>query len=322
MTTVLPTSSTQEGHRACLVTRDRKLTKAVVRTLVPQSIMVDHFNDLAVDNIDLSEYSFILVDGDQANLEKIQSNLAAAGADQRRVIVFSRSREKEHVAQLLGQQNLTNFIAMNGGIREEELLITMNKLKTGNFFGLVQYLTRGTTPVQKILHSPQERGPALSELCTFLANCLVSSRFVELARCAADELLMNALGRASAAASAQAASSTDTIHPVEFQYACDGRLVGVSVSDSYGSLTGERLLTFLERCFRMEEYSIPTDTSGAGLGLYVALNSADQFVVNIAQGVRTEVICLLDIRGHLRDFEGRSKSFHMFITENESCLTT
>ncbi|MEM7677684.1 MAG: hypothetical protein AAF449_16940, partial [Myxococcota bacterium] len=188
--------------------------------------MVDHFNDLVVDDIDLSKYGFILIDGDQADLQKIQANLDAAGADQRRVIVFSRSREKERVAHLLGQQHLTNFIAMNGGIREEELLITMNKLRTGNFFGMVQYLTRGTTPVQKILHSPQDRGPALSDLCSFLANSLVSNRFVELARCAADELLMNALGRAQPAAGVLNREASRAVRPVEFQYACDGRLVG------------------------------------------------------------------------------------------------
>ena len=328
-------------HRACLVTQDKKLARAVTRTLVPRNIVVDQLERLPMTENDLDEYGFVLIDGDLDDLSSIEGGLQN-GTRRNRVIIFSQNREKAHLARLLGKGNLTNFIAKNGGIREEELLITMHKLLTGEFFGMTQYLAHGTIPVERALLSSSERTTALGELETFLQGCLVSRRFVELARTAADELLMNALGRAPVAAAKAALASDDVSHegpgsgtangeatddggpdhPVSLQYACDGRLVGISVADAYGALTEERLFGFLQRCFSMAEYEVPQDTIGGGLGLYVAFRSADQFVVNIAEGARTEVICLIDIRGHLRDFEERSKSFHLFITEGESCPTS
>ena len=318
-----PPTDDVRSHRACLVTQDRKLARAVTRTLVPRKIQVDRFDQLPEPPHDLSMYGFVLIDGDVGDSSLIGSGLEHAGTGQNRVIVFSQHHDTANLAGLLGKGNLTNFIAKNGGIREEELLITMHKLLTGEFFGMTQYLTHGTIPVERTLKSSVERPEALTELVTFLNDCLVSGRFTELARTAADELLMNALHRAPATASANASTEyTDPVHPVILQYACDGRHVAISVSDGYGTLTEDRLVSFLNRCFSMDEYQTPQDTIGGGLGLYVAFRSADQFVVNIAQGSRTEVICLIDIRGKLRDFEGRSKSFHLFVTEGESCRTT
>ena len=305
-------------HRACLITQDRKLIRAVTRTLVPRKIQIDRFDQLPDAPDDLSAYGFVLIDGDLQDPARVESGLERASTDRSRVIVFSQNREKAHLGKLLGKGNLTNFIAKNGGIREEELLITMHKLLTGEFFGMAQYLTHGTIPVERTIASSCERPEALGALVTFLQACLVSGRFVELARNAADELLMNALFRAPAKASINLdAGEPEGNHPVTFQYACDGRHVSISVSDAYGSLTEERLFGFLGRCFSNDDYQVPDDTTGGGLGLYVAFRCADQFVVNIAKGSRTEVICLIDIRGHLRDFEGRSKSFHLFVTGGE-----
>ena len=311
--------SAESVYRACLVTRDKKLAKAVTRTLVPRNVQVDQLEELPDKDRDLSEYGFVLIDADLGDASAIESGLAKPGSKQHRVIVFSQNKDKSHIANLMGKGNLTNFIAKNGGIREEELLITMHKLLTGDFFGMTQYLAYGTIPVERKLVDPSERSEALSALVSFLKECMVSGRFIELARTAADELLMNALGRAPIGGEVV---TDGTAHPVGFQFACDGRHVAISVADGYGTLTEDRLFSFLGRCFEMQEYQPPADSIGGGLGLYVAFRSADQFVINIAQGRKTEVICLIDIRGHLRDFEGRSKSFHLFVTEGESCPTT
>ncbi len=302
-----PASASEVPPRACLITRDRKLARAVNRTLVPRSIRVDHFEDIQGQVEDLARYGFILMDGDD-NDWAILSDLREAAAGSTQVIFFSHVTEKSRLADLFREGHLTNLIAKNGGIREEELLITMNKLLTGDYFGVKQYLTHGTAVVERQLLEQPNRASALTELCTFLEESSVSRRFTELARTAADELLMNALGRAGASG-----DESKEPNPVAFNYACDGRYLAISVTDGYGSLTGERLFSFLRRCFIMDEYQIPKDTTGAGLGLYVAFRSADQFIVNIAKGSRTEVICLIDIRGHLKDFEKRSKSFHLFV---------
>lgn len=308
--------TTANAVRACLLTQDRKLARAVTRTLVPRRIQVDQFQQFPEPADILLSYAFVLIDSDLDEPSIIELKLAQAGTDRKRVIVFSQSRGAGHLATLLGKCQFSNFIAKNGGIREEELLITMHKLLTKDLFGMAQYLTHGTMPIVRSLDSPKERSEALSNVVRFLEECMVSKRFIELARSAADELLMNALYRAPRD---EISSRLSNPHPVELQYACDGRYVGISVSDRYGSLTEDRLFGFLRRCFAMDEYKTPSDTEGGGLGLYVAYRSADQLVINISRGIRTEVICLMDIRGRMRDFEGRTKSLHLFITENELC---
>ena len=222
-------------YRACLITRDRKLARAVSRTLVPKSIQIDHFDSFPDDeDVDLSGYGFVLVDGDENDSGALEAGLGSTADDSTQVILFSQSTEKAHLADLFGQGRLTNLIAKNGGIREEELLITINKLMTGDFFGIRQYLTHGTTVVDKHLREQCDRGPALSELCEFLGESAVSRRFIELARTAADELLMNALGRAGAHAQDESEPQVSDGCPVDFQYACDGRHLAISVADGYG----------------------------------------------------------------------------------------
>ncbi|MBX2810598.1 MAG: hypothetical protein KTR25_02260 [Myxococcales bacterium] len=301
--------SVLSGIRACLLTQDRKLIRAVTRTLVPRRILVDRFDEFPTPADILLKYGFVLVDSDIAEPEELEHKLQTAGISRQRLIFFSHTTEGKHLASLLGKFRLANIIAKNGGIREEELLVTMHKLLTGDFFGVGQYLTHGTIPIVQAVRESTDRSPAVASLVGFLEDCLVSKRFIELARNSADELLMNALHRAPAGLRSR--DSLDT-NAVDFAYACDGRYVGISVSDSYGSLTEERLYNFLSRCFNMNEYEVPADTSGAGLGLYVVFRSADQLVVNIAKDQRTEVISLMDIRGRMRDFEGRNKSFHLF----------
>jgi hypothetical protein len=78
-------------------------------------------------------------------------------------------------------------------------------------------------------------------------------------------------------------------------------------------MTKEQSLQYLVRCLRHEDDTPGSDKGGAGLGLYMTFDCLNHLVLNIAAGVKTEVIGLIDIRGSYRDFVNRGKSFNIFL---------
>jgi hypothetical protein len=62
------------------------------------------------------------------------------------------------------------------------------------------------------------------------------------------------------------------------EYACDGSTFALSVRDSFGTLKGETVLRYLDKCLHSEQ-QIDRKAGGAGLGLYIISNAATQFLV-------------------------------------------
>jgi hypothetical protein len=78
------------------------------------------------------------------------------------------------------------------------------------------------------------------------------------------------------------------------QYACDGDRFAFSVRDSFGMLTKDIILRYIEKCLHSQQ-QIDRKAGGAGLGLYLVANSASEYHVNVYPGVATEAICLFDL---------------------------
>ena len=305
---------------ACVVTRDRKLGNAVARTLVPHRFRIHDYKSVEEAMSNSTKWDLLLLDydvDDQAKDAFLQQ--WAIDSEIGQTIVFSQARDKQHVVRLLQGHRLTNLIAKNGGIREDELLITIHKILTRDLFGLDKYLNRGAVRQEAHLRSSAGRSTALDEMETYFRRCSVGRRFIELARTAAEELLANAVWSAPTDESGKPRYASlhrsktvelEEHESVTFQYACDGRQIGIAVADRFGALSDERIRVHLAHCFTMDGYQpLPGPGAGAGLGLYLTFQCVDQLVINVAQGRCTEVICLVDIRGSLRDFEARSKSF-------------
>ena len=60
---------------------------------------------------------------------------------------------------------------------------------------------------------------------------------------------------------------------VVVQYACDGKQFAVSVRDAFGTLERATVLQYLYKCLHAEQ-QIDRKAGGAGLGLYLMVNSA------------------------------------------------
>ena len=81
---------------------------------------------------------------------------------------------------------------------------------------------------------------------------------------------------------------------VVVQYACDGKQFAVSVRDAFGTLERNTVLRYLYKCLHSEQ-QIDRKVGGAGLGLYLMVNSATTVFFNVLPGVATEAVCVFDL---------------------------
>ena len=81
--------------------------------------------------------------------------------------------------------------------------------------------------------------------------------------------------------------------PVSIRYAATEDMFAVAVRDRFGRLAKNTILSYIEKCIHSPN-QIDRKTYGAGLGLYLVANAAASYVVNVAYGIATEVVCTFD----------------------------
>ena len=100
-----------------------------------------------------------------------------------------------------------------------------------------------------------------------------------------DEMLMNAIYDAPAGEPAR-----DAI----VRSACDGVRFTVAVRDAFGTLSRDTVLRYLHKCLHSAD-PIDHKQGGAGLGLYMMVNSASEVYFEVRPGVSTEVACVFEV---------------------------
>ncbi len=83
--------------------------------------------------------------------------------------------------------------------------------------------------------------------------------------------------------------------PVSIRYAATEDQFAVAVRDRFGRLAKNTILAYIRKCLHSAQ-QLDRKTYGAGLGLYLVANAAAAFVVNVAYGMATEVVCTFDRR--------------------------
>jgi hypothetical protein len=84
--------------------------------------------------------------------------------------------------------------------------------------------------------------------------------------------------------------------PVSIRYAATELGFAVSVRDRFGRLDKATVLRYIDKCLHSPE-QIDRKIYGAGLGIYLIANAATQFVMNVAPGMASEVVCTFDRKG-------------------------
>jgi len=246
-------------------------------------------------------------------------------ADNGKIIMLGDSLEDEEVVQLLRGQTCDHLITDVDQLDEVELVVTSVKLASGDIFGLEKYLAWGAKVHELEVSTYEEKRTVLLTVAQHAKEVGARRHVIGKIESVTDELLMNALYDAPAARKGQrpgqhtgelpSLTSAKTGERALLRYACDGRYFAISVQDSYGELHKEAILDNVMRA-RSERGAprLGDDDAGmgAGLGLYFILSSVTRFIANVDPHVRTEVVCLFDLKESGRDAPSCARSLHIF----------
>ncbi len=221
-------------------------------------------------------------------------------------------RERAHVTIVTpkaGLLDLTSYLRddrVNHVVVGEELdhgvFVTAQKLLTGDIFGIEKYLPAGTPVHYARLRDFEGRGRAIDTVLDYAEQAKMRRQVRTAIGAVCEELLMNALYDAPVDADGRPVFAdvdphdrrgTRSPRPVSIRYAVTDSVFAVAVRDRFGRLAKNTILSYIEKCISSPN-QIDRKTYGAGLGLYLVANAAASYVVNVAYGIATEVVCTFD----------------------------
>jgi hypothetical protein len=224
-------------------------------------------------------------------------------------------RDRAHVTVVTPQATLGELTAymtderVNHVVVGDELdrgvFVTAQKLLTGDIFGIEKYLPEGTPVHYARIRDHEGRGKAIDTVLGFAEDSKMRRQVRGAIGQVCEELLMNALydapvdddGRAVFAdVEPRDRTKTRSPRPVSIRYAATDSCFAVAVRDRFGRLAKQTILGYIAKCVNAPDAAgqIDRKTYGAGLGLYLVANAAATYVVNVAYGIATEVVCLFD----------------------------
>jgi len=282
-----------------IVHSDRKTQRTVQRILGVTGYRIDVADDLdqAVRLLAHSRPVLVVFDGSLPAPAQLVEAARTNGTEACMTLLGPASAER--VPAILGMGAVTNLLVHQMPILAEELVITAQKLIRHDLFGVEKYLLWGTA-----LHETEVvRGSQRAELVAYLAEQVrslgQSARVASMAMLVADELLSNAVHNAPVDAAGvhyrkdlarNQELELDDAHRVRIRWGCDARYLAIEVTDRFGSLDRDTILAALAK------NDVRESGGGAGMGIALAYRSCDHLVFNLAPGVRTEIIALIDVR--------------------------
>ncbi len=286
-------------QRAICVSRDPDIRRVVADALAPAGLAVE-FAEHVPDELD--ELALVVVD----RVARLEAGDALRGAAAP-VVVVGDSLDDDGLIALMLDAPVSHLV---GDPHDRDLGITSEKLASGDLFGLEKYVVPGTPVRERAIADAAAKRAAMGEVCAWAEAIGARRPVIARIESVIDELLMNALIDAPR-------ESRPSMLPggvARLRWACDDRVLAISVSDDYGALRQRDVIDHVRRA--RDERGRPQPASGdegAGLGLYLVLANVASLIVNVEPGRRTEVVCLFDVsRRERRAVAAGVRSLHVF----------
>ena len=281
---------------------DRKTQRIVQRILGATKYSIDIADNLEQASRLLQNLTPVLVVVDASGMASPEiteffAHARARGAEACMTLLGAAAIDQ--VPRILDLGAVTNLLVHPMPVLAEELTITAHKLIRNDIFGLEKYLLWGTDIQDITITHSSQRMDLVSDLSTQIKARGQSARVASMAMLVADELISNAIHNAPRDAAGvhyrrdvarDQPLELDERHRVRYRWGCDARYLAVEVTDQFGTLDRDTILSALAKSNARET------GEGAGLGISIAYRSCDHLVFNLAPGKRTEIIALIDVR--------------------------
>lgn len=222
------------------------------------------------------------------------------------------ARDNSHLTIIVSEARLPTLIhyledpRVNHVIVGEELdrgvFVTAQKLLTGDIFGIEKYLPEGTPVHYARIRDFDGRSKAVETVLDFASHARMRRQVRAAIASVCEELLMNALYDAPvddkgsplfADLDPKERTASRSPKPVSIRYAATETQFAVAVRDRFGRLAKNTIISYIKKCLTASD-PIDRKAYGAGMGLFLVANAAASYVVNVAYGIATEVVCTFD----------------------------
>ncbi len=305
---------------ACGTPQRLRALTAAVRSAIEEPDAIDTVDDLS-PTFDVSPYSAIVIDDDVASRNPPASLPWTRSTARPPVVVLLQSTSRAELLPWFEQTVTAHVLHHDNAQQYNDLHVTLRKLVSNDIFGIEKYFAWGARERSFTLQHSSEKERLVSEAEAFAEMLCVPSRMRALVVTAFDEFLSNAFYNAPVDESGRHRfrdrDRTDPVvlgpeEAITVRLCADGRRIGVSVCDPFGSLDPRIIQSTILRGLRRDARTWSHSHGGAGLGFYCAFESLSHLVINIDARKRTEIIGILAMRDSYRDFLGSGKSFNVF----------
>ena len=235
------------------------------------------------------------------------------GTEEGLKLVTDKMREGAQLVGVMPPTSLAQFTRLLGDPRCNHVItaddagyqmvtVTVQKFVSGDLFGIEKYIPPNTPVHLTRLREYKGRTAAIDEVLGYAEKVGVRRQVRSSIGQVCEELLMNALYDAPVDEHGNAIFAEVEIkarleqlspRPVSIRYAATETGFAVSVRDRFGRLDKATVLRYIDKCLHSTQ-QIDRKTYGAGLGIYLITNACTNFVLNVAPGMATEVVCTFD----------------------------
>jgi hypothetical protein len=284
-------------RRVLAISSDLDQLRRIVATLERAGAEVDAVRSPSAIAADVIPHRYIFfATNDPASTQVLVPKLR----DRAHVTIVTPTAKLGQLTEYLRDDRVNHVVV--GDELEDGVYVTAQKLLTGDIFGIEKYLPEGTPVHYERLRDFEGRGKAIQTILDFAEGAKMRRQVRSAIGQVAEELLMNALYDAPvdeegrpvfAEVDPHDRTTMRTPRPVSIRYAATDDMFAVAVRDRFGRLAKNTILSYIDKCITSPN-QIDRKTYGAGLGLYLVANAAATYVVNVAYGIATEVVCTFD----------------------------
>ncbi|HTJ41873.1 MAG TPA: hypothetical protein VL463_07235 [Kofleriaceae bacterium] len=286
-------------RRVLAISHNLEELRRIVANLERAGAEVDAVRSIDAIQGDIIPHRYVFISVEEGDIASVDRLVPMLRSKAHAAVVTPRAQLAE-LTQYLKDSRMNHVIV--GEELDRGVFVTAQKLLTGDIFGLEKYLPEGT-PVHYVrLRDFEGRGKAIETILQYAEESKMRRQVRTAIGSVCEELLMNALydapvdehgNQVFAEIDPHDRTKTRSPRPVSIRYAATDSQFAVAVRDRFGRLAKNTILAYIDKCLH-SPVQIDRKTYGAGLGLYLVANAAASYIVNVAYGIATEVVCTFD----------------------------
>lgn len=263
----------------------------------------------AIDEGDL-QHALVVVHVRGEVVGELATFLPRFAGDCRVIVILPRAGLGTLVELMAGSQRVVGIL-VEEDFESRALAALAKRALTGDVFGLDKHVLPGAHVYTDVVSDHESKVETTGRIFQVVSESVPPAHHAAIEQCI-DEMMVNALyaapvddqgKRVFAGISPKTRLGLRIPQEVVVQYACDGHRFAISVRDGFGSLPRQTVFNVLYKCLH-DDQSVDTKASGAGVGLFLMVQSCSSVTWNVIPGVATEVTCTFDLaapRAHLKE---------------------